>query len=65
LLILTDWDEFRNLDMVKMRSAMHHPIVVDGRNLFEPKKMQQLGFTYLSVGRPEAVPSRQLQPTGN
>jgi UDPglucose 6-dehydrogenase len=63
VLILTDWDEFRNLDLEKLRAVMQHPIIVDGRNLFEPKAMQHLGFTYLSVGRPEAIPNRELLPS--
>jgi UDPglucose 6-dehydrogenase len=63
LLILTDWEEFRNLDLVKLRQTMRHPIIVDGRNLFTPRHMQELGFTYLSVGRPEAIPNRELLPS--
>jgi UDPglucose 6-dehydrogenase len=63
VLILTDWDEFRKLDLPRLRAVMAHPILVDGRNLFSPKQMQALGFTYLSVGRPEAVPDRELVPS--
>jgi UDPglucose 6-dehydrogenase len=63
LLILTDWEEFRNLDLAKLRQTMRHPIIVDGRNLFTPRHMQELGFTYLSVGRPEAIPNRELLPS--
>ena len=51
LLICTEWDEFRELDLEKLRSVMSHPIVLDGRNLFDPQKMAELGFTYKSIGR--------------
>lgn len=52
VLLLTEWDEFRNLDWKKMKKAMAHPTLIDGRNLFDPAKMRELGFTYRSVGRP-------------
>jgi UDPglucose 6-dehydrogenase len=51
-LLLTDWEEFRNLDLKKLRKVMAHPTVLDGRNLFDPEKMKEAGFTYRSVGRP-------------
>ena len=51
-LLLTEWDEFRALDWKKMKKAMAHPTLIDGRNLFDPAKMRELGFTYRSVGRP-------------
>jgi UDPglucose 6-dehydrogenase len=40
---------------------MRYPIVVDGRNLFDPKIMQQHGFTYISIGRPPVYPARDLE----
>ena len=52
LLILTDWAEFTRLDLKRLRYTLRYPIVIDGRNLFDPREMQDLGFTYLSVGRP-------------
>jgi UDPglucose 6-dehydrogenase len=52
LLILTDWAEFSRLDLKRLRYTLRYPIVIDGRNLFDPWVMQDLGFTYLSVGRP-------------
>src|SRR3989454_4164979 len=55
LVILTDWDEFRALDFGRIRDAMHTPIVVDGRNLFEPPLMQAAGFEYYSLGRGDAT----------
>jgi UDPglucose 6-dehydrogenase len=51
LIICTEWDEFRDLDLEKLRGLMNHPIVLDGRNLFEPRKMSELGFVYKSIGR--------------
>jgi UDPglucose 6-dehydrogenase len=59
LLILTDWKEFAELDLRRLHTALRYPIVVDGRNLFDPALMQEHGFTYLSVGRPTAVPVRE------
>ena len=57
LLILTDWTEFGQLDLQQLRKAMRYPIVIDGRNLYDPQTMLQHGFTYLSIGRPAATPS--------
>lgn len=54
LLILTDWQEFAELDLDRLHYTLRFPIVIDGRNLFDRKKMAQHGFTYLSVGRPGA-----------
>ena len=60
LLILTEWDEFANLDLAQVRERLKYPIVIDGRNLYDPKKMVAHGLTYYSVGRvaevPEATP---------
>jgi UDPglucose 6-dehydrogenase len=53
LLVLTDWDEFRRLDLARLRSALRYPIVIDGRNLFSPEAMAEHGFIYTSVGRPD------------
>ena len=51
-LLLTEWKEFRDLDLARLRKLMAHPTVIDGRNLYEPEKMKEAGFTYRSVGRP-------------
>ncbi len=51
LVIATEWDEFKNLDMEKVRGLMNHPTVVDGRNIYDPQKMIEIGFNYRSVGR--------------
>jgi UDPglucose 6-dehydrogenase len=60
LLILTDWAEFANLDLNRLNQTLRYPIVIDGRNLYNPDIMIQHGFTYLSVGRPAAYPVRSL-----
>ena len=51
LVIATEWDEFKKLDLERARKALSHPIMFDGRNLFEPKEMEKLGFIYKSIGR--------------
>jgi len=51
LVVVTPWNEFKQLDMVRVRDSMNQPIVVDGRNMYEPETMQGLGFTYRGVGR--------------
>jgi UDPglucose 6-dehydrogenase len=60
LLILTDWDEFSHLDLQRLNGLMRYPIVVDGRNLYEPDVMSRNGFTYFSVGRPASQYMREL-----
>ncbi len=51
LLILTEWEEFKSLDLKRVKELMKLPIIVDGRNIFEPAKMKELGFIYRGVGR--------------
>ncbi len=51
LVILTEWDNFRELDKVKMKYLMNSPNVVDGRNVYDPKDMRDAGFEYVGVGR--------------
>ncbi|MBI2932753.1 MAG: UDP-glucose/GDP-mannose dehydrogenase family protein [Planctomycetes bacterium] len=51
-LVLTDWEEFRALDFGRLKKVMAHPTILDGRNLLDPGKMRELGFTYRSIGRP-------------
>jgi UDPglucose 6-dehydrogenase len=51
LLIVTEWDEFRNIDLTQVKAALKMPIIFDGRNMFGLQKMKTLGFDYISVGR--------------
>jgi len=62
VLILTDWKEFAEIDLTRLNRAVRFPIVIDGRNLFEPRKMLDHGFTYLSVGRPAVYQAQQGKP---
>ena len=56
LLILNDWQEFAELDLPRLHYTLRYPIVIDGRNLYDPATMKEHGFTYLSVGRPGLAP---------
>jgi UDPglucose 6-dehydrogenase len=51
LLVLTEWNEFRNPDYEKIKSILKNPVLFDGRNIYEPNRMGELGFTYYSIGR--------------
>ena len=51
VLLLTEWPEYRALDLTQLRSMMEVPVVVDGRNIFDPAQMREAGFEYISVGR--------------
>ena len=51
LVVCTEWNEFKHLDMGRIHDAMRQPVLVDGRNLYEPEEMRALGFTYRGVGR--------------
>ena len=49
--LCTEWEEFRSLDLAKLKDVLGHPTVFDGRNVYDPKHMAELGFTYVSIGR--------------
>jgi UDPglucose 6-dehydrogenase len=51
LAIVTEWNEFREPDFEKMRALLKSPVVFDGRNIYSPGHMRELGFTYFSIGR--------------
>jgi UDPglucose 6-dehydrogenase len=51
LLILTEWNEFKELYFSRIKKTMKQPIVLDGRNMYDPIKMKKLGFKYICVGR--------------
>jgi len=51
LVVATEWDEFKQLDLARAKQGLTHPIMFDGRNLFDPAEMERLGWIYKSVGR--------------
>ncbi len=51
LILMTEWDEFVNLDLKKIHSLLNYPIFIDGRNCYDPRKMEDLGFDYHCIGR--------------
>ena len=51
LIFLTEWDEFKNLDFVKIKRLLKQPIIIDGRNIFDPLTMKEHGLTYFGIGR--------------
>jgi UDPglucose 6-dehydrogenase len=52
VVVATEWNQFRNIDLERVRNTMRSPVVVDMRNIYDPERMRELGFTYDSVGRP-------------
>ncbi|MEI7907156.1 MAG: UDP-glucose/GDP-mannose dehydrogenase family protein [Bacteroidota bacterium] len=61
LLVFTEWNEFRNPDFAEMKNRLNEQTIFDGRNLYDPKKMSELGFDYFSIGRPHYAPEAVLQ----
>jgi len=51
LLIITEWNQFRNLDLNRLKNLMKTPVLIDLRNIYEPAKMREIGFKYFAVGR--------------
>lgn len=51
IVVATEWPEFKKLDLERARKVMTHPIMFDGRNLFDPEEMERLGYIYKSIGR--------------
>jgi len=51
LIVATEWNEFRNLDMRAVKILLKNPIIIDGRNIYDPKEMKDLGFIYMGIGR--------------
>jgi UDPglucose 6-dehydrogenase len=51
LLIITEWDEFKELDFAKVKKLLKRPLIIDGRNIYEPSNLERLGFSYIGVGR--------------
>jgi UDPglucose 6-dehydrogenase len=61
LVILTEWNQFRKLELDRLHELLRRPLVVDLRNLYEPEKMAAAGFRYISIGRPDGVPETRPQ----
>jgi UDPglucose 6-dehydrogenase len=55
--IVTEWNEFKHLNLERLRQVMRRPLVFDGRNIYEPERMRRLGFEYHSIGRKPVVPA--------
>ena len=51
VIVLTDWNEFKEIDFDKLKSVMKNPAIIDSRNIYDPKKVEENGFTYVGVGR--------------
>ena len=64
LVIATDWNEFKALDMLQVRGSMRRPVLIDGRNLYEPADMNRLGFIYRGMGRGTS-PDPSVLPSGD
>jgi UDPglucose 6-dehydrogenase len=66
LVLMTAWDEFRRLDLARMRDAMRRPVLIDGRNLYDPLQLVGLGFAYHAIGRAAHLSGveRRVRPVG-
>ncbi len=64
LVIVTEWNEFKSLNMLQIHNAMRRPVLIDGRNLYEPSEMSRLGFTYRGIGRGTG-PAASVLPPGD
>ncbi|HEX6477741.1 MAG TPA: UDP-glucose/GDP-mannose dehydrogenase family protein [Ktedonobacteraceae bacterium] len=64
LVMITEWNEFKSLDMLAIRSAMRRPVLIDGRNIYEPNEMNRLGFIYRGMGRATG-PDPSVLPSGD
>lgn len=51
LLVITEWNEFKHLDLERVRGVMKQPVIFDGRNIYEPEILRSLGFNYRAFGR--------------
>jgi UDPglucose 6-dehydrogenase len=56
VVILTEWNEFRALDLAQVKKALKRPLMVDLRNIYRPDEMEKAGYSYVSVGRPAVGP---------
>jgi len=61
LVICTEWHEFRRPDLNRVRESLKDPVVFDGRNLYEPSRMAEMGFDYFSIGRPHVARQEDVE----
>ena len=59
VMVITEWNEFKQLDLARAGAGMKHKIMIDGRNIYDSERMAQLGFTYRGVGRGYCDPADQ------
>jgi UDPglucose 6-dehydrogenase len=64
IVIVTEWNEFKSLNMLQLRSAMRRPVLIDGRNIYEVTEMNRLGFIYRGMGRGTG-PAPSVLPPGD
>lgn len=65
IIVCTEWNEFIQLDLERIRDLMRHPVIIDGRNIYDPMQMANLGFKYLGFGQgygPDGSPVAQTEP---
>ncbi len=51
IVVVTDWNEFKQLDMLRIKESMRQPVLIDGRNIYDPDEMKEKGFIYRGFGR--------------
>ena len=61
LIIMTEWNEFREPDFYLIKEMLHKPVIFDGRNLYDPKRMAKLGIDYFPIGRPPSTKFKEQQ----
>jgi UDPglucose 6-dehydrogenase len=59
--LMTEWNEFRNMDLPRVHTALASPRLLDCRNVYDPREMAQMGFDYVSVGRPRRAPGDAIE----
>ncbi len=55
LVVITEWNEFWDPDLERMKTLMKSPVIFDGRNIYDPVRMRESGFTYYAMGRPASM----------
>jgi UDPglucose 6-dehydrogenase len=61
LVIMTEWNEFREPDFYLIKEMLSTPVIFDGRNLYDPKRMARLGIDYFPIGRPPSIKFKEQQ----